>query len=236
MNRYVGHETVAGPSARLFPRKITLAFLALGALMLMSLGVGIHVFGHPKAHLWLPLVCALPLPLERLFVPLIEWWQQRQGLTPSGPHVRALLDNLSADHLVFHDVAGGSGNIDHVVIRNDGAVMLIDVRADAGKVWEEDGALLVNGAFAEKDFIKQTRLNATWLQDTLAFVLGAPATVNAAVAFPNAWVSLSEELNHVRVMNSKSLMTWMSEAWPNRKVSERLRLIPRAEIRQGLGK
>src|SRR5258705_21325 len=83
------------------------------------------------------------------------------------------LSALEQKCLVVHEVAARYGNIEHLIIREDGAVFLIETRLHRGFVTHNNqGELLVDGRPFEEDFIRQTTTNAFVLRDLLADGLG----------------------------------------------------------------
>ena len=66
-----------------------------------------------------------------------------------------LLENLSMDFLVLHDIDSPYGNIDHIVISKTGGIFLLETKAHGGRVEVNGGTLLMNGKLPEKDFISQ---------------------------------------------------------------------------------
>lgn len=92
--------------------------------------------------------------------------------------VEAILDELYEDYLVLHDVPSPYGNIDHVVIRRDGNVFLVETKAHGGQVSSDQESLLVNGHAPEKDFIAQCLRNTYWLRDEIYRITGTKPWVN----------------------------------------------------------
>ncbi len=79
--------------------------------------------------------------------------------------IGALLDQLPADYVVWHDVKTDGGNIDHLAFRKDGAVFLIETKSHHGNIAQKDGQLCRNGQPLEKKFIGQAHRNVFWLKE-----------------------------------------------------------------------
>src|SRR5438045_2714912 len=79
--------------------------------------------------------------------------------------VTETLSSLPQKCLIVHEVAARYGNIEHLVIREDGAVFLIETRLHRGFITHNEGLLLVDGRPFEADFVRQTTTNAFVLRD-----------------------------------------------------------------------
>ncbi len=64
--------------------------------------------------------------------------------------IGALLDELGEGYLVIHDVRSPYGNLDHVVVGENGGVFIIETKSHGGGVSAANGRLLVNGREPEK--------------------------------------------------------------------------------------
>src|SRR2546423_15171828 len=91
-----------------------------------------------------------------LFSGVAQWFQGfvEQQSTPR--NVPAILASLPGKPMVVNDVAARYGKIDHLVIRGDGAVFLIETYAQSGRITEDKGDLRHDGQPFETDFIRQT--------------------------------------------------------------------------------
>lgn len=106
--------------------------------------------------------------------------------------------------LVFHDVATGHGNIDHVVITPHG-VFVLETKSHHGRVEIAGERLLLNGKPPEKDFIAQALGSAYWLKNHLRKLIGVEVWVNAVVIFTHAFVPRPYRIKGVRVANVRFL-------------------------------
>ena len=166
------------------------------------------------------LVLAVLLIIDRVVNSDLDFLIKREGDATRGAKaeeaVGAILNRLPAkSHCVLHDVIAGFGNIDHLVFRADGAVILIETKAHGGKVTEERGELRLNGHPFEKDILKQTHGNLYWLRDFLKTKAGVEVWVKAVIVFPNAFVSVRRALRGVEVVNLKYLGRWMATVLGN---------------------
>lgn len=117
-----------------------------------------------------------------------------------------LLDALSEEFLVIHDIPSPYGNIDHVVIGKTSGVFLLETKAHGGKVEIAGSQLLVNGKPPEKDFIAQALKNAYWLRDEIEKVIGSKAWITPVVVFTNAFVQAGKPVKGVYVINKRYLL------------------------------
>jgi hypothetical protein len=163
--------------------------------------------------------------IGRGILPLIDRFQKRENDAIRGAEaeeaVGAILNQLPGSYMVSHDVSGPYGNIDHVVLRRDGAVFVIETKSMRGKVSERNGQLLVNGRVPQKDFVGQVLRNAVWLRDVLATELGVIPWVDAALLFTRASVSIRNEREEIQVMNVRFLEQWMARSPKKRQVGRR---------------
>jgi hypothetical protein len=155
----------------------------------------------------------------------MDFFQRRENDALRGGEaeeaVGAILDRVPENYTVLHDVPAPFGNIDHVVLRKDGAVFVIETKSTGGWVTERNGQLLINGKAPEKDFTRQTLRNAMHVQNKLAAELGITPWVNAALVFTRAHVSVRGEIGRIRVMNVRSLEKWMATTPGQREVARR---------------
>jgi hypothetical protein len=121
--------------------------------------------------------------------------------------VDSLLEELDENYLVLNDISSRYGNIDHVVISRYGSVFLIETKSHGGSVTIQDGQLLVNGKFPEKDFIKQTLNNTYWLREQLVTVTGFQPWITPFIVFTNAFVNSSPPIRGVMILNRKFLIS-----------------------------
>ena len=145
----------------------------------------------------------------------MDWFQKRADDAGRGAKaeedVGAILSRIS-DCEVLHDVVAQFGNIDHLVFRKDGAILLIETKSHCGKVTEQS---------AEK-FLQQTHRNVFWLRDFLKDRLEIEAWINAVIVFPNAYVSVRRPLRGVDFINSKYLERWMNKVRGNSQLARNL--------------
>jgi hypothetical protein len=133
--------------------------------------------------------------------------------------VTQTLSSLPQKCLVVHEVAARYGNIEHLVVREDGAVFLIETRLHRGFITHRKGELLVDGCPFEADFIRQTTTNAFVLRDLLADGLGISPFIHAAIVFPNAAVKVEKAIYGVDVIEADELGPWMGKARGNQEIA-----------------
>jgi len=171
-------------------------------------------------------ICVVGLiSVDRGIIPLMDWFRKREGDAIRGAEaeesVGTILDRLADNHVVLHDVECAYGNIDHLILRKDGAVFVIETKSTGGQVSEQNGQLLINGKPPQKDFIRQTRRNAVWVSDVLQTQLGIVPWVNGAVVFARAYVSVRGDVGTIAVINASYLERWMAKAPAQREVGRR---------------
>lgn len=125
--------------------------------------------------------------------------------------IAAILSRLT-DCVVLHDVLADHGNVDHIVVRKDGAVFLLETKSRGGVITESS----VTSCW------KQTHWNLYWLRGFLKARFGVEPWIHAAVVFPNAEVRIRRPLHHVHMVNGAQLERWMSRAPGNPVVARKL--------------
>jgi len=139
------------------------------------------------------------------------WRRERRAVTGAmaGEKIVALLKNLPADHVVLHDLDTGRGNIDHLIIRKDGAIFLIETQSFRGAITEQNGELLRDGRPFAKNLLKQNTNCVYWLQQFLKARLGSKLWINSAIVFPDASVEVRGKVKGVQIISAVSLKRWM---------------------------
>jgi Holliday junction resolvase-like predicted endonuclease len=118
--------------------------------------------------------------------------------------VGEVLGRLPEGWEVFHDVRSPYGNIDHVLVGDDG-IFVIETKSHRGRVSAQGSTLLIDEKPTEKDFIGQTLGNALWLRDMLKEKTGNDYFVHALLVFTRAFVPRLGPIKGVHVMNVKFL-------------------------------
>lgn len=177
-------------------------------------------------YLWLPIVVGFPLAMlgfwtvNHYFIGWMDLASRREQDAVRGAEaeetVGAVLDRLP-DCVVIHDVRKKNGdkkygNIDHVVFRRDGAVLLIETKSHRGTVTEARAS----------NFLNQTHQNIYWLRDFLKARFHFEPWINAAIVFPNANVRVRRPLRGVDVVGASYLERWISKVRGNPQLAQRL--------------
>lgn len=114
--------------------------------------------------------------------------QFRRGIAAE-KFVAGILAKLpTTEYKIFNDVKARYGNIDHLVIRKDGATYIIETKSHQGKVTWDGNKLLLNGKPFEKDFIVQINRNIKWLRELIKKQTGTNIWIVAVLVFPNALI------------------------------------------------
>jgi Nuclease-related domain len=228
VERDIKARNVAGSSTRVMAsgRRSFRRRLAYSSLLLVAVIFCVNLTNLRSRSLWVSACCiAGILVIARGIIPIIDFFQKRESHAIRGAQaeetVGAVLNLLSDEHMVLHDVPGPCGNIDHVILRKDGAVFVIETKSAPGNVSERNGQLLINGKAPEKDFIRQTLRNVVWVRDILAAELGAIPWVDGALVFTRAYVSIRCDIEQIRVMNVRFLQEWMARAPRKNEIARR---------------
>ena len=165
------------------------------------------------------LVIIFSRPILAIFLNPIEkrMKQARRGARAE-VKIGKILAGLGDDYLVIHDITADYGNIDHVVIRKDGNVFMIETKSHGGKVTIQNDHVLVNGHPPEKDFIKQSLRNSYWLRDKIEAVTGVKPFVVPILVFTNAMVGYYPPCRGVHLTYGKNLLKTIERQGKNPKV------------------
>jgi len=124
---------------------------------------------------------------------------------------------------VLHDVPKEFGNIDHLVFRADGAIFVIETKSHHGKVTVQNGELRRDDRPFEKNFVKQTLDNTSWVKAFIAGRFGfEPSWIHAAIVFTNAHVPSHCRLVNVAVIRPSYLERWMAKQPGNAQAAQKL--------------
>jgi hypothetical protein len=230
-----------GHDARTTPRNRRPIPRSLGALGL-ALGLALLAYGLARGQ-WLTAVIGLLglVTVERTLLPIPRQLfrrQRRTGLAPASapePKVAAALAQDPDNLLALHQVAGPFGELAHVIIRRNGAMIVIDTHAQPGRVAETHGRLLLNGRPFERDIVDQVRRNAMWLKDELRTQLELRVFVHACLVFSQAYVTVRKPVRGVEVANASYLPRWLARLPADRRLQEAVQRDP-DRIRQILSK
>jgi Holliday junction resolvase-like predicted endonuclease len=178
--------------------------------------VAVSYFLLPK-WLW-PIFALITLwAVDHFFIGWMDLLFKREGDARRGAEaedtVGAFLNRLPADsHVVLHDIPAQYGNIDHIVFRKDGAVLLVETKSHKGRIDERRA----------NEFVPQTHRNLYWLSDFLKPHCDGKPWVSAAIVFPNAFVSVRRSLRGVDVVNLGFLEGWMKKQPGNAQIARSL--------------
>jgi hypothetical protein len=225
---------LAGRSARQLgerwrTRRKIIGLAAIGLIFIVSVLSVLYFLGHRTSMfqtgglLLLSVSFLIMKAAERFAGPEMDKLFRRERRARRGAlaeeKIGTLLDELVGNYVVQHDVRTGYGNIDHLVFRGDGAIFLIETKSHSGWITRHDEDLRRNGQSLEKDFIRQTLDNVSWLKKTLKARAGFEPWIHAAVVFTDAHVEKHLRLKHVDVFNARYLTRWLERAQGNPRAS-----------------
>jgi hypothetical protein len=119
---------------------------------------------------------------------------------------------------IFHDIPGGTFNLDHVVIHETG-IYVVETKTWSkpmkGKsIVKFDGeAVIVNGRRPDDKPINQVKAASAWLREMLEASTGRRFSIRPTVVFPGWYVDFKRAGNSkVWVLNPKQLPAFISNA------------------------
>ena len=120
--------------------------------------------------------------------------------------VAARLSTLPADEfIVLNDVQAKYGNIDHLVIRRDGAVFLVETKSHIGRITWNGRDLLLSGKPFRKNFLCQINRNIRWLRGEIKTNDGMNPWIIAVLVFPFGEVRVVGPSRRIAVVSLRAL-------------------------------
>ena len=133
--------------------------------------------------------------------------------------VSELLTKLLVEgYLVLNDVPFYYGNLDHIVIRLDKTVFLIETKSYRGRVTWNGKQLLLNGRPFRKNYLCQINRSIRWMRQMAKDMFGVNPWIVSVLVFPNAEVSFHRSIKRVNVLAGRDLLSFI-RAYP--RVSSR---------------
>lgn len=126
-----------------------------------------------------------------------------------------LLELLNDGYLILNDIKYRYGNIDHVVVRPDGAIFLCETKAHQGRVTTDGKRILVNGRPLKRNPISQVMRSIRWIRDLAKHLSGKNPWVVAVVVFPNADVTVRRSIKRINVVTLQDLLAFIRQ-YPGR--------------------
>jgi hypothetical protein len=232
--------TAPGNSTRQLARQRHTHLQTLAILGLIALAAILLAYHSVSMAIGFPLALAGFWAVNHYVVGRINIVQRREQQAVRGAEaeemVGAILNRLPPGHQVFHDVPAPHGNIDHLVFRRDGAVFVIETKSHRGDVTLDHCELRRDHRPFEKDFIRQTLENVSWLKKFIATHLGfEPRWIHAAIVFTRAHVPSRCQLSRVNILRPVYLERWLNKQPGDAEAA--LKLWPRrASLEEFLGK
>jgi hypothetical protein len=129
--------------------------------------------------------------------------------------VGQFLDRLrERGYRIFHDVSGGSFNLDHVLIGPAG-VFTVETKTHSkpgrdARVTFDGETIRINGFEPDRDPVVQAKAQASWLRGLLAESTGRKFEVRSAIVFPGWFADYTgPKEKTVWVINPKVLPTFL---------------------------
>lgn len=133
-----------------------------------------------------------------------------------------LFVTLSDQYFIINDVVSKFGNIDHVIIKKDAGIFLIETKSHHGKISVQDKAIFLNGHVPEKDFIAQTLNNAYWLRDKIKQLFEANVWIYPIIVFTHAFVPFTPPVKGIHIVNVKFLIGTLEKIKNQNSLNEQL--------------
>lgn len=119
---------------------------------------------------------------------------------------RLLTALLWDGYLILNDVPFPYGNLDHVVIRQDGVIFLIETKSHRGRVTWNGKQLQINKRCFATNPICQVNRSIRWIRHTTKQLFGRNLWIVSILVFPNADVLINRSVKRINVLNSNDLL------------------------------
>jgi len=116
---------------------------------------------------------------------------------------------LLDDCLVLNDVPFPYGNLDHIVIRPDRTIFLVETKSHRGKVSWNGKQLLINGRPFSRNPFCQFNRSIRWVRRMAKRLFGMNPWIVAVLVFPNAEVSFRRAIKRMNVLASRDLLAFI---------------------------
>jgi hypothetical protein len=135
---------------------------------------------------------------RRFYVSKSSWAAQAER------KVRRFLEDLPMDHfMVMNDVRFKYGNIDHLVLRNDGAVFMIETKSHRGTVTFDGKRLLENGRPFTRNPVTQMNRNIRWFREWSLRMTGKSIWFTAILVFPEAKLQIARRAKGIECVGRR---------------------------------
>jgi hypothetical protein len=118
-----------------------------------------------------------------------------------------ILSRLDPDeYKIYDEIQTPYGKIDHVVIKSNGGVFLIEVKPQLGKVTVKNGTLLIDGKKGEKNLVREARRNTYWLKKRFEPKIKTDLWIVPVLVFTEARVEHTFSIRGVHIIPKKHLL------------------------------
>ena len=133
-----------------------------------------------------------------------------------------IFSNETEQYFTINDVVSNYGNIDHVIIKKDAGVFLIETKSHYGKISFSNNSILINNHPTEKDFITQTITNAYWLRNTINPIVKRNVWIFPVIVFTNAFVPFTPPIKGIHIVNVKYLISTLEKVSNGNPINQSL--------------
>ena len=110
---------------------------------------------------------------------------------------------------VLDDIKFKYGNIDHLVIRDNRAIFMIETKSHRGVITADGKRLYLNGTPFKKNPICQINQNIRWVRDKFEANFRMNPWIVAIVVFPNGRVGIRRPVKRVNVIEARGLLEFI---------------------------
>lgn len=122
-----------------------------------------------------------------------------------GPALSEVLNELSAEYIVFSGIIHNNSEIGYVVFSRRQGLFIVNPGKDRGEVSYSGSHLIINKK-PKSDAIKKALKDAFWLRATIREQIGIDVHITPIVAFENAKVKIDAPIIGVAVVESSAVL------------------------------
>jgi len=122
---------------------------------------------------------------------------------------RLLTPLLSDGCLILNNVPYPYGNLDHVVVRPDGIIFLIETKSHEGNVTWDGKHLLINRHRFSSNPISQINRGIRWIRSITEQLFRRKPWIVSVLVFPNAQIAFGRSVKRVIVKTGSDLVNFI---------------------------
>ena len=121
--------------------------------------------------------------------------------------VQRILAELPMEHfIVANDIKFRYGNIDHLVLRDDGTIFVIETKSRRGRITWDGKQILFDGQPSARNHLCQMNRTIRWLRDFTRGTWRVNPWFVAILVFPEGFVPSRRPVKRVHLMDATRIL------------------------------